>query len=203
MHYTSYRAQPKGAPPRTGSHGAGQLILPPDAPPDPSADDQPETDRPVVPALPGNAPTSNTVPLQAEPTADGAIIAESAIRVTRREDDRYNKSGPVGCRRNESVAVAMAACCSTRLLKPTFGADGIRFSDQNRTRSADATDRVTGVHRHPQLKGPFTPLDGDPVCAEHLMGACGSEPSVIDRRQTVPEFERATRPGPVSEHSAW
>jgi hypothetical protein len=76
LHYTSYRAQPKGAPPRTGSHGAGQLILPPDAPPDPSADDQPETDRPVVPALPGNAPTSNTVPLQAEPTADGAIIAD-------------------------------------------------------------------------------------------------------------------------------
>jgi hypothetical protein len=76
LHYTSYRGQPKGALSRTGGHGAGQLVFPPDAPPDPSSVDQPETGRPVVPTLPDDAPTSNTVPPQAEPTADGAFIAD-------------------------------------------------------------------------------------------------------------------------------
>jgi hypothetical protein len=77
LHYTSYRAQPKDAPSRTGGHGAGQLVLPPDAPPGPPSDDRLEDGGGVLPPAPtDDAPISNTAPSQPEPTAGGVFIAE-------------------------------------------------------------------------------------------------------------------------------
>ncbi|HBK04522.1 MAG TPA: hypothetical protein DDZ81_01525 [Acetobacteraceae bacterium] len=77
LHNTSYRAQPKDAPSRSGGHGAGELVLPPDAPPGPRPDDPLEGEGGTVPlSAPGEAPTSNAIPSQAEPSADGAFIAD-------------------------------------------------------------------------------------------------------------------------------
>nr|WP_294544413.1 DUF5666 domain-containing protein [uncultured Rhodopila sp.] len=41
LHYTAYRAQPADAPARSKGHGAGDLVLPPEAPPGPPTDTPP------------------------------------------------------------------------------------------------------------------------------------------------------------------
>jgi hypothetical protein len=93
LRYTNYRAQPRYQPPRTVGHGAGDLILPPDAPPDPPGDAPPTdgTDDDTAPQasapapaddgaggtvqdpLPSEAPISNAAPTVAEPSVNRAF----------------------------------------------------------------------------------------------------------------------------------
>jgi hypothetical protein len=83
LHYTNYRAQPKDVPARSGG-GAGDLVLPPDAPPGPPTDVSPgdpvETGPDGVTGaaqdpVPSDTPVSGAVPLPAEPVPSGASVA--------------------------------------------------------------------------------------------------------------------------------
>jgi hypothetical protein len=88
LHYTSYRAQPKAAPPRAGGHGTNDEVLPPYLPPWPplgappanvpdtntDAGTPPAAEEPTGIIAPADAPTSGSAPPHAEPPADGALI---------------------------------------------------------------------------------------------------------------------------------
>jgi hypothetical protein len=90
LHYTSYRAQPKATPPRTGGHGTGDEVFPPYLPPWPpvgvppanAPDTNPETgtppaaEEPTGIIAPTDASTPDTAPPRAEPPADGALITD-------------------------------------------------------------------------------------------------------------------------------
>lgn len=87
LRYTNFRAQPKEAPSRLGGHGADDLVLPPDMPPEPATDTPPAgaTDTgsgnkgaigAAPAASPSDTPISNVTPSETEPSADGALVAD-------------------------------------------------------------------------------------------------------------------------------
>jgi hypothetical protein len=75
--YTNYRAQPKDLPSKAKGHGAGELILPPDAPPASPTDADSENGAigPAPNPSPNGPPALKPTPSQAEPFADDAFIA--------------------------------------------------------------------------------------------------------------------------------
>jgi hypothetical protein len=90
LHYTNFRAQPMDAPSRSGGHGADDLVLPPDVPPEPPTDAPPAgatdsesgTNDATVAAPgppPSDVPTSSATPSLAEPSGDGAFIADQGF----------------------------------------------------------------------------------------------------------------------------
>jgi hypothetical protein len=78
LHYTGYRAQPRNEPSRTGGHGGGDMVLPPDPPPGPPSDNPPAgaTDGDtgtVGDPSPGDIPAANAPPSKAEPSTTAPV----------------------------------------------------------------------------------------------------------------------------------